>query len=186
MPPFRKFRDDLSKIQGWGNLSLYIIKKGTVMSLFTLYTLGYSGHQHEDVIKAIKAMGALLVDIRFAPYSRWQPIWNKKALEGALGADYVHLRALGNENYKGEGGIVLHQPAEGVGYVVNRLRERDVILLCACKEVGTCHRQDASALVAEACGCAVVHLDKAMVQALACGGDVGDATHPPKQLGLWW
>lgn len=155
------------------------------MSLHRLYTLGYTGHLPADVVAMVQATGALLVDVRFAPYSRWQPAWNERALGAVLGEDYVHVKALGNENYKGEG-IVLHRPTEGVAYVVNRLHERDVVIMCACKHVETCHRRDVSALVVEACGCEVVHLDKAMVQALARGGDMGDVVHPPKQLGLWW
>ena len=37
------------------------------------------------------------------------------------------------------------------------LRQRSVILLCACREVATCHRRVAADLIAAQTGLAVVH-----------------------------
>lgn len=84
-------------------------------------------------------------------------------------------------------GIVLHQPDIGVNYVVKRLQSQDVVLMCGCKDVHTCHRRDVAELVQADCGCAVVHLDVAAVRDLARGmSDDGDEdTSSPKQLGLW-
>lgn len=70
------------------------------------------------------------------------------------------VEGLGNANYKGLGHseIVIHQPEEGVRYVVRRLMEREVVLLCACAQLQTCHRLVVANLVQAASGCEVTHL----------------------------
>ena len=127
----------------------------------TLYTLGYGSMEQALVVSAVKARGALLVDTRYSPFSRLAE-WRRGVLEKALGAQYAWVQALGNANYKGalgeDAGIVIYLPDEGVKYVSRRLLEREVILLCACKDLHTCHRLVAAELVQAACGCELVHL----------------------------
>jgi len=58
------------------------------------YTIGYSGRDIQEVIDLLKKHGvATLVDIRYAPVSRFKPVFSKKNLKAVLeanGIDYVH------------------------------------------------------------------------------------------------
>jgi uncharacterized protein (DUF488 family) len=128
----------------------------------TLYTYGYTGGSIED-LKRYADAGALILDIRHKPYSRWQPQWNRRSLEEALWMDYAHCGNLGNRNYKGD----LDDP--GVHLIVNLeaglellrelLRKRPVVLLCACKNAEGCHRNTvARAAVQQFRGVQVRHL----------------------------
>lgn len=64
----------------------------------TVYHFGYHGHQPEELLDTISQLGAIVCDIRLAPYSRWQPGWNKKALTSLFGDAYQHVPELGNLN----------------------------------------------------------------------------------------
>jgi uncharacterized protein (DUF488 family) len=138
----------------------------------TLYTLGYGSMAQSQVVQAVQARGAMVVDTRYSPFSRLAE-WRRGVLEKALGAQYAWVQALGNANYKGalgeDAGIVIYLPDEGVKYVTRRLLEREVILMCACKDLHSCHRLVAAELVREACGCDVVHLRESDLQEWAGG-----------------
>ncbi|MBI4288744.1 MAG: DUF488 domain-containing protein [Chloroflexi bacterium] len=58
------------------------------------YTIGYSGRSIGEFIEALEEAGvATLVDIRFAPVSRFKPEFSKSNLKEALGAHgiaYIH------------------------------------------------------------------------------------------------
>jgi uncharacterized protein (DUF488 family) len=63
-----------------------------------LYTAGYgAGWSRDSLGRVMEAAGAVLVDIRQAPWSR-SPQWQKPALAGMFAERYVHLPALGNLN----------------------------------------------------------------------------------------
>jgi uncharacterized protein (DUF488 family) len=119
------------------------------LSTVIIYTWGYTGSSHEDLKAFMKATGAVLCDIRFNPRSR-QPHWNVGAIVDLVGADnYVHIKGLGNRNYKGDGIVKLDNPALGISTVQDiLLRGRDVILMCACKDAYGCHRWDAARAIA--------------------------------------
>ena len=50
-----------------------------------LYTIGHNAHPIEKFLGLLEAYGIRrLVDVRSAPYSRYQPHFNKNKLDGAL------------------------------------------------------------------------------------------------------
>lgn len=109
-----------------------------------VYTLGYVGRTPQQLKQLTQDLGLIILDIRFSPRSRALQ-WTKKRLQEVLGMDrYIHVKALGNENYKNGGEIKLvnyeagRRIIEGIG--------RPVALMCGCKDYHTCHR----ATVAEA------------------------------------
>ncbi len=70
------------------------------MSPHTLCTYGYTGGRLED-LQAYAAAGALILDVRYSPWSR-VPQWQQRALQDVLGGRYEWCRALGNTHYRGE------------------------------------------------------------------------------------
>jgi hypothetical protein len=145
----------------------------------TIYTLGYSGLSPADLLRLAETRDLVVLDIRYSPRSR-RPEWTRARLSALLGARYVHLPELGNVNYRGDGPIVLADPAQGVQRAAAYLAQRDVLLLCACRDLATCHRLPASELLAEATGASLQHLTPA---------DLCDDDRPgrqrPGQLSLW-
>jgi uncharacterized protein (DUF488 family) len=103
-----------------------------------VFTLGYSGRTPDEIRQIVEDHDAILFDIRFSPRSR-VPQWTRKQLTALMGADrYQHIKALGNQNYKGDG------PVELVDYQAGKAQiaaaDRVVILMCACKHPQSCHR----------------------------------------------
>ena len=124
----------------------------------TIYTYGYLAGTPEHLAAAVYEHDAVLVDIRYMPYSRL-PQWRSGSLRQPLGnGRYRFCGELGNVNYQGGGPIRLAYPDAGVAVVAALLSEHPVILLCGCRDVLTCHRLVAADLVAGATGAAVVHL----------------------------
>ena len=111
-----------------------------------LYTLGYIGWTVEALTHTVLALEAVLADIRYSPRSR-VPHWNQSRLARLLGQQYRHVKALGNRNYKG-GDIELVDLPGGLRQIEALLADyKAVVLMCACCELGTCHRR----VVADAC-----------------------------------
>jgi len=106
----------------------------------------------------------LLVDIRYAPRSRFYPQFRREALDRRYNVAglspmpascqhvrYVWYQSLGNRNYAKGGPIRLDNPELGIPQVVAELRAgRDVILLCACCDESRCHRLLVARLVQDA------------------------------------
>jgi hypothetical protein len=69
-----------------------------------IYTLGYA-HAEVTELVSLARDGALIVDIRYHPTSRW-PQWRQGALRQVLSGAYSHERWLGNVNYRGGGSQV--------------------------------------------------------------------------------
>src|SRR5581483_2491336 len=125
----------------------------------TIYTAGYTGmtvEQLEGMMARLEGR-PLLVDVRFSPRSR-NPAWAGSNLRARFGADYLHVNALGNRNYRGGGPIELVDADEGARVVGPILKDRPVVLLCACKDHRECHRKDAAEALAERLGAEVRHL----------------------------
>lgn len=134
--------------------------------MHTLYTLGYTGLKPEELLKAVEHYDATLVDVRISPYSR-HPQWSGLNLSRQLGQQYIHIRALGNLNYKQpELGIKLVDPDEGCFRLVQLLKQRSVILLCACPDHHTCHRSTAAAEMEARYDVEVVHLSADDIRAI--------------------
>jgi uncharacterized protein (DUF488 family) len=60
----------------------------------TIYTIGYSRLNFDNLIRTVEVEDLLLIDTRMSARSR-VPQWNKGRLEKALGERYVHIRELG-------------------------------------------------------------------------------------------
>jgi Active DUF488-N3 subclade len=124
-----------------------------------VYTLGYSQPGARLVLDTlIWHEGWLLVDIRHAPVSTW-PDWTQRALLQRYGPGYMHLPALGNLHYRDHRlPIVLADAPSGVRSVLQTVDDgRRCLLLCACKDYRTCHREIVAQLLQQA-GVPVTHL----------------------------
>jgi hypothetical protein len=110
----------------------------------TVSTLGYAALGSAQVLeqRMEKDPKTLLIDIRFLPVSRWRPFWRKCALKARYGNRYIHLRGLGNVNYKHwEKGIQLYDPTTPLLLLRGYMQEGySLILLCACQDPASCHR----------------------------------------------
>jgi uncharacterized protein (DUF488 family) len=123
-----------------------------------LYTLGYSGWTPEAIQAEAQARNAVVCDIRYSPASR-HPQWRKHQLSQLLGARYQHVQALGNRNYKSGGPIALADYDAGKQVTAAILATgQSVILMCACKDLTTCHRLTAVERLAADLDQTVAHL----------------------------
>ncbi len=103
-----------------------------------VFTCGYYGRKLEDFKATVKQLNAVVIDIRLVPQSRFFPDWRKGNLEKVFGDAYLHVRDLGNKGFK-EKRIEIADLERGTAIV--RAIDRNVILLCACKNFQTCHRK---------------------------------------------
>ena len=101
-----------------------------------IYTTGYQGKTLPALRQLAAERGAVIVDIRFFPYSR-NPSFTKANMQKFLGAAYFHLPELGNADYKTNKIQLVNYPA---GREWLRALEVPAILLCACKDPSECHR----------------------------------------------
>lgn len=111
-----------------------------------LLTIGYTEPNALERIDAFLAGDRathILCDIRYRPYSRYRPAFNRGALVQRYGEQYHLLPALGNVNYiDPTKGIVLNDPDRGIHDVLDLLKSgRSLMLLCACKDYARCHRK---------------------------------------------
>jgi uncharacterized protein (DUF488 family) len=122
--------------------------------------LGYSGWRLEDVARLVEGLDALVVDVRLVPASRAQG-FGAADLEGRLGSRYVWLRGFGNVNYQGDRPITLADFDGAAATLRQRLEGGpvNVLLLCACRDVATCHRKVVAERLAAAWGGVVAHLE---------------------------
>jgi uncharacterized protein (DUF488 family) len=123
-----------------------------------LSTLGYSGWTPQTIQETAQGHNAVVCDIRYSPASR-HPQWRKLQLEQLLGARYQHVQALGNRNYKNGGPIELADYDAGTQVIAEMLATgQSVILMCACKDLATCHRRTAAEQLAAHLGVTLTHL----------------------------
>lgn len=122
----------------------------------TIYTIGYAGWSPEQLRTTVSELGAELWDIRYSPWSK-SPQWQGHALRRLLGPAYVHMAALGNQNYKG-GEILLVAPDRAVEPARRVMARRPLVLLCGCKDWASCHRTVAALYLAEMIGVRIEHL----------------------------
>ena len=129
-----------------------------------IYTLGYSGWRIEEVEALLEKLGAILVDVRMVPRTRWMPLWNAAALHARLGDRYAWLKEFGNRNYRGT-----FEQIEIADFKlgIKRLHEltglpfqggKNVVLMCACRDVNVCHRKVLAERLAQEWGAEVVHI----------------------------
>lgn len=124
------------------------------MQPITIYTLGYARWSIDDVESVVDTLEAVLVDVRRSPRTT-KPGFDKPALEARFGNRYVHVPALGNDNYKG-GPIQIVDPERGRNEV--RQLNHPPILMCGCASPQQCHRSTVATLLADQLGGTVKHL----------------------------
>lgn len=137
----------------------------------SLYTMGYTGMRPELILATAEHLSAMIVDIRYRPYSR-APMWNQGAMRRVWGSRYLHVPELGNVNYRNpERGVEFQDlrfgfndvraMLTGLAFTSEFLRahQRDpaqsglsVILMCACPDVLRCHRRSAAEYIAQETG----------------------------------
>lgn len=100
-----------------------------------IYTVGYGKRQQGEIFELLNGLGAVLVDIRFSPWGR--PGFKGFELSRALGERYVHVKALGNAEYKSGGMRIVDYAA---GRAALAALDRPALLLCACASPDGCHR----------------------------------------------
>ena len=119
--------------------------------------MGYAGQRLANVVRLATALGALVVDVRLRPSSRVAG-FGQAALRQALGDGYLWLGGFGNVNYR-NGGPIRLADFDGAEAAL-RGRAENIILLCACRDVATCHRKVVAEKLAAEWGCDVVHLGR--------------------------
>lgn len=64
--------------------------------MIKLFTIGHSNHSLDKLIRLLEDNGImLLVDVRTAPYSRYNPQFNRESLEGSLSARNIQYAYAG-------------------------------------------------------------------------------------------
>jgi len=120
-----------------------------------LFTVGHSNHSLDDFIALLKQHGiSAIADVRSSPYSRYVPQFNKAALQAALAKERISYTFLGRElgarpknpDCYIEGKALYERIAatelfhEGIGRVLQGVRNYRIALMCAEKDPLTCHR----------------------------------------------
>ena len=120
-----------------------------------IYTVGHSTHSIQDFVKLLKSRGiTAIADVRSAPYSRFQPQFNREALAGSLnesGIAYVFVGDLigGRSTYEDdyENGRVIYARLKsndsfenGIQRVILGSEKYKLALMCSEKEPIECHR----------------------------------------------
>ncbi|HZT20067.1 MAG TPA: DUF488 domain-containing protein [Dongiaceae bacterium] len=138
-----------------------------------VYTIGHSTHPMESFLALLRQHGVTAVaDVRSAPYSSYQPHYNREPLAAALkgeGIAYVFLgRELGarsEDRASYAGGRVQYRrlaasPAfrRGLERVLAGAREHRIALMCAEREPLECHRMLLVARELAALGTTVAHI----------------------------
>jgi uncharacterized protein (DUF488 family) len=120
-----------------------------------IYTIGHSTHSLQDFIALLKSRGiTAIADVRSAPYSRFQPQFNREALAKSLndsGVEYVFVgdsiggRSANEDDY--ENGRVVYARLKQNDYFENGLQrvvlgseKYKLALMCSEKEPIECHR----------------------------------------------
>jgi hypothetical protein len=103
-----------------------------------IFATGYQGKDINDLKPLVERLDAILVDIRFAPYSE-VIIWRRVYLKTLLGAKYLHIANLGNRNFKDRESISIQNLNLGIETLLNL--NTNSILFCVCAETENCHRR---------------------------------------------
>ena len=143
------------------------------MSRPTVYTIGHSTHSEAEFLRLLRGAGITAVgDVRSAPYSRWNPQFDREVLQKTLrgaGIEYVYLGdALGARTSDAscyDKGVVnytrLAQTTpfrDGLRRVMEGAEKFRIALMCAEKEPLECHRTILVARQLVDARCEVVHI----------------------------
>lgn len=107
--------------------------------MYDLYDIGYLDVRKVEKLNALLVLlDAYLVDVRFSPNSR-DPQWRQAAMKKEIGERYIHIKSLGNKNYKG-GPIEFLDLPGGLDALAHLLQKKNVVVMCACWARDRCHR----------------------------------------------
>lgn len=139
-----------------------------------VYSIGHSVHTTDAFVALLKEVRiAAIADVRSAPYSRWQPQFNREALTANLeerGIGYVFLglelggRGADDSVRDQDGRVQYHQIAESAAFRrgIKRVREGGermrIALMCAEGEPLDCHRSLLISRMLEVQGTSVTHI----------------------------
>lgn len=164
-----------------------------------LFTIGHSNHSIGRFMELLRAHAVELVcDVRSTPYSRFNPQFNRNALQAVLtrqGLDYLFLgKALGGK--PGDPGLPTDPEARhaeiagregfraGLERLLEAARGRRTAIMCAEKDPAQCHRTH---LI-----CPHIPREFSIHHILADGsslehgrGDLGEGADPPRQPSLF-
>jgi hypothetical protein len=122
-----------------------------------VYTWGYRGADPAELATLRERLGAIVVDVRF--HADAGHVWRADRLRRLLGAaHYAETPAFGNPFYRGDGPLSLADPEEAVRRLAPLVRERPLLLLCACPQAHTCHRRLAASYLSAWLGTDTIHL----------------------------
>lgn len=125
------------------------------MTARPVFSIGHSNHPLDVFLKLLAAIGIdTLADVRSAPYSRFNPHFNRKALSAALEARSIRYLYFGRELGGRpddptcfEDGRVSYERvartarfADGLERLIDATIDRRLAIMCAEKEPLDCHR----------------------------------------------
>jgi uncharacterized protein (DUF488 family) len=107
-------------------------------SIQRIYTTSLVGREVTELPDLLKALEAVLIDIRFAPEK--MPLkWSKEYFKLLLKNKYLHVPSLGNRASKESGKISIQNLNLGIK-IITELRI-NVLLMCSCEREEICHRR---------------------------------------------
>ena len=163
----------------------------------TLFTIGHSNHTLEKFIGLLKQHNiTAIADVRSIPFSRFNPHFNREALEASLRREnisYVHMgQQLGarrdepecfvgkQANYE----LVAQLPnfRAGIARLLAGSQQQRIALMCAEKDPITCHRTVLITRAFRHGAITVSHiLDSGQLESAAAAEErMMDATHTPR------
>ena len=125
------------------------------MDFKLIYTIGHSTHELENFLELLKGVGiSAIADVRSAPYSRFQPQFNKETLSTSLsreGIEYVFLgdllggRSLDPKDFENNRVVYSRLKSKssfltGTERVMSGSINFKLALMCSEKEPLECHR----------------------------------------------
>lgn len=138
-----------------------------------VFTIGHSNHTIEEFVGLLKKHGiTALADVRSAPYSRFQPQFNKDALERSLKAEGIKYVFLGKELGARSDDRSCYQNGrvrypllaktalfrQGLGRLIAGAKDFRIAIMCAEKEPLECHRTLLVSRALDAEGVTVQHI----------------------------
>ena len=128
---------------------------GQPVNPMTVFTIGHSNHPLEVFLQLLERHRiGTVADVRSAPYSRFNPHFNRKALAAALAAQGIHYAWFGTElggrpddpacfengrvNY--ERTARTERFRNGLRHLIDAMTNRRIAVMCAEREPLDCHR----------------------------------------------
>ena len=152
----------------------------------TIYTIGHSNHQAEDLIALLCQHGIeLVVDVRSSPYSRYVPQANRETLARTLDGAGIGYHWMGDRlGGKPEGNVADYDQLrmspsflQGISDLVALTTENRTAIMCSEGDHRQCHRHKLITPVLLDQDVGVLHIQP--------DGSLVDELREPKQLSLF-